>query len=47
MSANHLGIKPGGLSQFDSFRKRSRSDDYFMIASNELICERAEEWHVR
>ena len=47
MSANNFSNEPGGFGKFDRFRKVSSGNNYFVIMSNEFICKRAEEWHVR
>ena len=47
MPADNFGGETGGLGESDCFRKVSSGKDYFMITLNELVCERAEERHVR
>ena len=45
--ANYFRSETGASSQIDCFSKVARSNNYFMIATDEFICERTEEWHVR
>ena len=47
MPADNFSGETDGLGKFDRFRKVSSGNDYFMITSNKLVCERAEERHVR
>ena len=47
MSANNFVGEPRGFGKLDRFRKVSSGNDYFMITSNKLVCERTKERHVR
>ena len=44
---NYFRSESGCFGKRNRFRKRSRCDDDFVIATGKLICERAEEWDMR